>query len=134
MVSIKTGCKCVCERGAQAGSCVLRVRQKNKHRPSDQRAVAEVQHTELLASLQALCVVFLTAVLSPRAHSFTTCSPWPAHEVGSDGGDQSNTSNMLKTLGRQTYSLVEGQQNKGGYRGELSEDRLAATAEQTNAR
>lgn len=121
----------MCERGVKAGSCALRVRHQNKHRPSDQGEVAEVQHTELLASL---CVVFLTAVLSPRAHSFTTCSRWPAHEVGSGGGDQSNRSNTLKTLRRQTYSLVEGQQNKGGYRGELSEDRLAATAEQTNAR
>lgn len=95
---------------------------KQTRRPSDQREVAGVQHTELLASLQALCVVFLMAVLSPRAHSFTTCSPWPPHVVGSDGRDQSNTSNTLETLRRQTYSLVEGQQNKGGYRGKLSED------------
>lgn len=129
MVSIKTGC--MCERGVQAGSCVLRVRHQNKQRPSDQREVAEMQRTVLLASL---CVVFLMAVLSTRARSSTTRSPWPAHVVGSDGGDQSNTSNTLKTLRRQTYSLVEGQQNKGGFRGELSEDRLAATAEQTNAR
>lgn len=126
----------MCERGVQAGSCVLRLRHQNKQRPSDQQEVAEVQRTELLAllaSLQPLCVVFLTAVLPLRARSFTTCSPWLAHVVGSDGGDQSNTSNTLKTLRRQTYSLVEGQQNKGGYGGELFEDRTAATSKRTNA-
>lgn len=57
-----------------------------------------------------LGIGFLTAVLSPRAVSFSTCSPWLVHAVGTEAGDQSKTSD---TLNKEIDKHIPGRKPKG---------------------